>query len=271
MVINVNKVPNLGNKTEIEIEINGDIKIATTENPKGESYKVTDVIIHLGSQTTNGHYITTHYNEDQGMWEKIDDERCEQLSNKEAEHLNRHGVIYVRRRSELSKGETSKITQTYVRDDDYRKKEQPNEMIYQKRENQFTSREESTLNSSNQQQIGKCEDDEDGFILVERRNKARRMTNDWNKTSRQYSMEREKFTRQDYYEDYSHKSRYLAVPRNHNTESNYHRTAESDNRNINRKETKVVTEDVNIADEGKKAICRYYLEERYRYGFACRN
>ena len=86
-------------KTDIEIEVNDEIMIATTNNPRGEKYYVSDVIIHHGSETTNGHYITTHYKEDVKRWEKINDEKCEEISKKEAENINKQGVVYIMKRN----------------------------------------------------------------------------------------------------------------------------------------------------------------------------
>ena len=102
IIIHINKAKGRGTetlKTETEIQINEEIKITTTENPLGESYKVSDVISHHGTQATNGHYITTHCMNDQEIWQKIDDEKSTQISRKEADKLNEQGVIYVLRRN----------------------------------------------------------------------------------------------------------------------------------------------------------------------------
>ena len=90
-------VTSIPKKTKTEVEVNEDIRIPTTENQGGESYKVTDVIVHTGTEAINGHHVATHYEDHKG-WEKIDDEKCVLISRKEAENLNKQGVIYVLRR-----------------------------------------------------------------------------------------------------------------------------------------------------------------------------
>ena len=106
LMIQINKVLQTGNKTETEIEAKDEIRITTTENPSGVAYTLSDVIIHKGT-TSNGHYITTHYDEHQGGWEVINDASCKHISNNEAEKINKHGVIYILR-TKVAKAEPSK-------------------------------------------------------------------------------------------------------------------------------------------------------------------
>ena len=106
LMIQINKVLQTGNKTETEIEANDEIRITTTENPSGVAYTLSDVIIHKGT-TSNGHYITTHYDEHQRGWEVINDASCKHINNSEAESINKHGVIYILR-TKLVKAEPNK-------------------------------------------------------------------------------------------------------------------------------------------------------------------
>ena len=103
IMIHINKATTDGNKTDTEVEIDDVIKIPTADNSTGETYKLSDVISHYGTNVSNGHYITTHYKEDTQTWEQINDENCFQITNKQAANINKHGILYVLRRSDVTR------------------------------------------------------------------------------------------------------------------------------------------------------------------------
>ena len=58
IIFQVNKVPEVGNKAEIEISTNQTINIPVFNNPDGHQYYISDVIVHLGGETVNGQVTT---------------------------------------------------------------------------------------------------------------------------------------------------------------------------------------------------------------------
>ena len=180
MMIHIDKVVTNENKTETEVEINEEIKIQTTENPLGEPYNVTDVIIHYGTPT-NGHYVTTHYNEDKTKWEKIDDEKYVQLSNIQAERLNRHGVIYVLKRSGMPK-----TNQNKTEDEKYQDSSKNTTEAHAANQRRPETKPEEKHPKDWEQPSSKLNKTNDGFTTVTRRNRER-VKNPWEMISKQDS------------------------------------------------------------------------------------
>ena len=81
-------------KSLIDINPNIKLKVPTYDNPDGVKYYISDVIIHEGV-AVNGHYYTTHFKENTKKWEMVNDDKCEEISEEEANKHNKHGVIYV--------------------------------------------------------------------------------------------------------------------------------------------------------------------------------
>ena len=95
IILQVDKVPRVGNKDEIEIYTNQTVTIPIYNSPGGQTYSVTDVIVHKGSQSSNGHYITTHFNDTENQWELLNNEKGRVLTEAEAHQINKHGILYV--------------------------------------------------------------------------------------------------------------------------------------------------------------------------------
>ena len=186
IMVHINKANTDGKKTDTEIEINDEIMITTTDNPRGEKYKVSDVIIHHGSETTNGHYITTHYKEGVKRWEKVNDEKCAEISNKEAENINKHGVVYVMKRNHntvIKNIDSHPTNQTYaqiatVKETSKQYHEQTKKQVVTK------STAEAATNKDESNIIRKKQDinrfmKEDDFTLVNRRRGGREVEKLW--------------------------------------------------------------------------------------------
>lgn len=94
ILLHVDRVPNVGQKVDIEIYTNQQV-ILPMYNGESSPYSVTDVIIHKGTNASNGHYITNHYNHHRCRWEQLNNEKGTVLSDDEAHILNKQGVIYV--------------------------------------------------------------------------------------------------------------------------------------------------------------------------------
>ena len=109
IIIHVNKLIENNRKTDTEIQINEVIRIPTTENPMGETYKVTDAIIHHGKPADgDSHYITMHYKEDLKVWEEINDAKINvKTSKEEVDNMIKQGVVYVLQRTQTRTPESS--------------------------------------------------------------------------------------------------------------------------------------------------------------------
>ena len=70
-------------------------------------YEVSTVIIHEGTPQS-GHYFTTHFNSKENTWEKIDDQCITKLTKTEAKNLNKHGIIYVLKKTQVPTEEPNK-------------------------------------------------------------------------------------------------------------------------------------------------------------------
>ena len=95
IILQVDKVRAVGNKDNVEIYTNQTVTIPLHNSTKGQKYNVTDVIVHRGSRSTNGHYITTHFNAAQNRWEYLNNEKGRVLTDEQANQINKQGIIYV--------------------------------------------------------------------------------------------------------------------------------------------------------------------------------
>ena len=168
IIIHINKAKLNLEKTEIEIKVDDVIKVTTTENPDGELYTVTDVISHLGSTASNGHYITTHYHEEKKTWESINDHKCSEISITDAADINKHGVVYVMKRQK---------NDLYSSENYF---EQGEPKYYHNLHPEINNSYENGTNSRNQQNSSKNLTEGDGYSLVEARHKKRKQrSNPW--------------------------------------------------------------------------------------------
>ena len=167
IMIHINKAKSNLVKTNMEIIVDDVINVPTTENPGGEKYAVTDVISHLGSNTSNGHYITTHFHEGKKTWESINDHECTAISIKDAEDINKHGVVYVMKR--LQEGDSTAENNS----------EQLIPTDYHNQYPEISNSCDSGINGRYQQNGIEKPSDEDGYTLKKRKERKKKRENPW--------------------------------------------------------------------------------------------
>ena len=98
MMIHVNRVRTDDVRSSVKVQIPDRNILVRRRGQSKQLYQVVATLVHYGSQSENGHYVTNYFDEQEKSWFNINDEKIIKLSNKEAAKINEDTVVVVLKR-----------------------------------------------------------------------------------------------------------------------------------------------------------------------------